>query len=688
VFALAVDKGAQMGNGSGTFAVSKPLEIRPVNPQIVRLGDSFQARFSVMNRAESADKVSLSVSAKGGAQGQRQLEGVVIPVADRSVIAIDLKANVEQPIELEVRAQGVSASDTFKVSIPVLPSVSYESVAQSVSVSGLQEEVTLKVPSDLKPGDATLKLALFPSLVGDLSAPFAYMKGYPYSCWEQRLSKALVAAAFLKGGNNLPASFTWQEANDVVSSAFKLAADFQGESGGFAYFKPGPESIDPYLSAYTGLAFEWLSEMGFSAPVGVTEKLHGYLGELLKKDPVAQNLYDSNALLQVRVLALRVLVAAKLAQRDDALRFSDYLTQLDVFFKAALLESYKKLGMNNEATVVADMIKASGNETSGSIVFNDSLGESGFRILSSSVRGSCMVLNSLLTAEGKASIKPEWLHKVVSGIVKQKKANDRWLNTQEQAICVTALRNFLKTEQGEKGALEIVATIEGNAFANARFASPQAPAQIFERTVLPTEFGLERKLFLRKSGKQTGYATVGLRYPEPISERREKNSGIEIQREYSVKDGSGWKVVSNNLSLKLGDVIRSDLYVTVPAARTFVVLEDRLAATFESINKQLATTSAADGDDSELLIPAGSRFIGKKNLQGMGYGTWGFAHFEQRKDSVRYYAEYLEPGTYHLSHLLQVVAPGEFVGPAAHIEEMYTPDVFGRSAELSVVVKD
>jgi alpha-2-macroglobulin len=688
VFALAVDRGAQMGNGTGSFAVSKPLEIRPVNPQIVRLGDSFQARFSVMNRAENADKVTLTVSAQGGAQGEKQLEGVVIEAAETSMLAIDLKANSLQPIELEVRAQGVSAKDAFKVSIPVLPSVSYESFSQSVSVSGLQSEVALKVPSDLKPGDATLKLALFPSLVGDPSAPFSYMKDYPYTCWEQRLSKALLAAAFLKGGNNLPASFTWQEASEVVASLFKLAADFQGESGGFAYFKAGPESIDPYLSAYTGLAFEWLSELGFNAPIGVTEKLNSYLSDLLKKDPTAQNLYDSRSLLQVRVLALRVLAAAKIAQRDDALRFSDSLSQLDVFFKSALLESYQMLAMKKEAQLLADMIKASGNETSGSIVFNDSLGADGFRVLSSAVRGSCMVLNTLLNAESKAFVSSDWLHKVVSGIVKQKKANDRWLNTQEQAICVTALRKFLKTEHGEKGALEMVATIEGDAFANARFLSPQAPAQIFERTILPTEFGLERKLFVKKSGNQTGYATVGLRYPEPMSERREKNAGIEIHREYSIKDGNGWKVVPNKLSLKLGDVVRSDLYVTVPAARTFVVLEDRLAATFESINKQLATTSGADGDDSATLIPAGSRFVGMKNLQGMGYGIWGFAHFEQRKDSVRYYAEYLEPGTYHLSHLLQVVAPGEFVGPAAHIEEMYTPDVFGRSAELSVVVKD
>lgn len=296
-----------------------------------------------------------------------------------------------------------------------------------------------------------------------------------------------------------------------------------------------------------------------------------------------------------------------------------------------------------------------------------------------------MVLDSVLRSGKAMPVSQDWLQKVVRGIVKQKASNDHWESTQGNVFCINALRNYAAQEGTFTTPLEISAAVESGVFGRARFTSPVDLAKFFQRDILPTEIGIERELIMRKSGERRGYATVGLEFPVTRS-GKEVNSGIEVYREFSVAEGKDWRVVGDTMSLKLGDVVRVDLYVNVPGARTFVVLEDRLASTFEVLNKQLATTSLSAGNDSASIIPKGSRFIDDGDFRGFGYSFWGFAHREQRKDSVRFYAEYLEPGKYHLTHLVQVVAPGTFTAPAAHSEEMYVPAIYGESSPATVSV--
>jgi uncharacterized protein YfaS (alpha-2-macroglobulin family) len=57
-----------------------------------------------------------------------------------------------------------------------------------------------------------------------------------------------------------------------------------------------------------------------------------------------------------------------------------------------------------------------------------------------------------------------------------------------------------------------------------------------------------------------------------------------------------------------------------------------------------------------------------------------------RHDVVRYYSDTLPQGNYHLSYTAQVIADGEFTAPAAFAEEMYNPDIYGRSDSEKVKV--
>jgi uncharacterized protein YfaS (alpha-2-macroglobulin family) len=56
-----------------------------------------------------------------------------------------------------------------------------------------------------------------------------------------------------------------------------------------------------------------------------------------------------------------------------------------------------------------------------------------------------------------------------------------------------------------------------------------------------------------------------------------------------------------------------------------------------------------------------------------------FDHVEMRDDRVIIFASHLPPGVHVHSFVARATTPGDFVLKPAHAEEMYTPEVFGRS---------
>ena len=69
---------------------------------------------------------------------------------------------------------------------------------------------------------------------------------------------------------------------------------------------------------------------------------------------------------------------------------------------------------------------------------------------------------------------------------------------------------------------------------------------------------------------------------------------------------------------------------------------------------------------------------------GDGY-TW-FDHQSFRDDRSEAYASYLPAGTYEHTYYARATTPGTFVTPPAKAEQIYSPEVFGRSGTDTVTV--
>ena len=55
---------------------------------------------------------------------------------------------------------------------------------------------------------------------------------------------------------------------------------------------------------------------------------------------------------------------------------------------------------------------------------------------------------------------------------------------------------------------------------------------------------------------------------------------------------------------------------------------------------------------------------------------------------AQYFADFLEPGEYEINYLAQAVATGEFNVNPALIEQMYEPEVYGKSTPAKFVVTE
>ena len=221
----------------------------------------------------------------------------------------------------------------------------------------------------------------------------------------------------------------------------------------------------------------------------------------------------------------------------------------------------------------------------------------------------------------------------------------------------------------------------------ARFDSPASPPAVFDYAATDADRGRKASVSVGKEGDGRLYYATKFAYTPAVLSEDSVNAGIEIHREYSVERDGKWVLLQTPLEIKTGELVRVDLFVSLPSERYFVIVDDPVPGGLEPVNRELATTSQGDAAKAESVFAADSFLNRYSDWRQYGLSRWGFYHRELRHDSARFYSERLGGGHYYLSYTAQAIAPGEFAALPARAEEMYDPDVFGRSAPAVLKVE-
>jgi hypothetical protein len=690
VLVMAVNKSDRMGLGQGLFRVNRPTELRPIMPNQLVQGDKFSAGFSVMNRTDKPRDIKVHVTAKGQVQGAPVLDQTVhVDPYKRVQLWLPVEAAGAGSIDFVATAGDKTDADGLKQSVPVKPPVTFVNLAQYGTATGSVTE-PVQYPDGALEGSVTLGVNLAPSVIGNLDGAFRYLRDYPYLCWEQRLTKAVMAANYKRLHAYLGKGADWPDSAGIPGQALADAAAFQAPDGGMVYWQADDRYVDPYLSAYTALAFDWLRAQGYSVPSAVEQKLHAYLQRFLKGDAVP-DWYSLGMRSSVRAVALAALAADHEASLDDLRRFEPYLKGMSLFGKSWFMQAALELGGQDLATEDLKLILNQSNETGGKFEFSESLDDGYNRILSTPMRSNCTILSALSryakSGQANAGMIGDVPFKLVRSITQIRGGRDHWENTQENLFCMQALADYADAFEKTAPDMQLTVTAGKDAFGSATFKSMTDSPKLVSQPFAQLASGVSLPVSVTPTGQGRFYYSVKLTYA-PKALPASINDGIELHREYSVQRDGKWVLLKSPMQLARGELVRVDLYVSVPAGREFVVVDDPVPGGLEPVDRNLATSSERDVKAGEFQAAGGAFWFNFDDWRDYGVQHWDFYHQELRHDSARFYADYLPAGHYHLSYSAQAIASGSFLVQAPKAEEMYDPDVFGLDASAVLVVSD
>jgi len=190
--------------------------------------------------------------------------------------------------------------------------------------------------------------------------------------------------------------------------------------------------------------------------------------------------------------------------------------------------------------------------------------------------------------------------------------------------------------------------------------------------------GSTQNLILSKDGAGRLYYRVGLRYAPTDLKQTPLDLGFVVQRRYEGVDNPEDVTQDENgiWHIKAGARVRVRITMVADNRRYHVALVDPLPAGLEIVNPSLAVSSQPPPDPEAR----------ERRYGWWWWGTW-YEHQNLRDERAEAFTSLLWDGVYEYAYIARATTPGTFVVPPAKAEEMYSPEVFGRSASAVVIIK-
>jgi uncharacterized protein YfaS (alpha-2-macroglobulin family) len=292
----------------------------------------------------------------------------------------------------------------------------------------------------------------------------------------------------------------------------------------------------------------------------------------------------------------------------------------------------------------------------------------------SNVRTTAIALSSLSRRPGTGELGPQMARWLL-----QARTRGRWGNTQENAWALLALVDYYRAFEKDVPDFGARVTLDGELVASPQFRGRTTAAEVKDvampELVRRAQDDGKLDLGFAKEGTGTLFYTARLRYATRDLPADGRDLGIRVERRYEAASGTA----TPSTSFKAGELVRVTLTFRVPKERRYVAVTDPLPAGFEAVESWFATT-AAD--------------LARSQQDDEGGGTWlgwlqrgGFDRVERHDDRVQLFATRLGEGVHTFSYVVRATSAGTFRSGPAHAEEMYSPEVFGRTPGTVVTVQ-
>ena len=673
VMVVAVDsRGNQFGTGESNITARLPLMVRPSALRFLNFGDKFELPVVLQNQTDLPMIVDVAARATNLELSNSGLR-VTVPANDRVEVRFAAATVMAGTVRVQIAAASGTYADAATVELPVYTPATTEAFATYGVIDEGALAQPVQYPSGVFPQYGGLEINTSSTALQSLTDAVLYLVAYPYECSEQLASRILAVAslrdvltAFKADGVPSPA-----EMESAVSRDLERLQGMQNSDGGFPYWRRGFES-SPFNSIHVTHALFRAQQKGFDVPSEMQQNALSYLHDIESHYPAWYS-EQTRWTLSAYALYVRNLTGDRDTQKAEKLLSEAGLENLSmeaigwlwpVIDDSAQLDAIR-LYVNNHVV-----------ETAGAANFTTAYDDQTYLLLSSDRRTDAILLDALIEDNPQSDLIP----KLVNGLLAHR-TKGRWGNTQENVFILLTLDRYFNTYEAQTP--DFVARIWlGNTYAG----SNEFRGRTTDRydTLIPMNYVLSetsagggtQDLILSKDGPGRLYYRLGLKYAPTDLNLDPLDMGFDVQRRYEALDDPG--DVSQDSDgvwhIKAGARVQVHLTMLANNRRYHVALVDPLPAGLEIVNPALAVSGTVPQD------PTSSDYR---------YGWWGpwYEHQNMRDDRAEAFTSLLWDGVYEYTYIARATTPGTFIVPPAKAEEMYSPEVFGRSGSDWVIVE-
>ncbi|TGM34075.1 MG2 domain-containing protein [Leptospira biflexa] len=623
IVAVATSGSKEFGTGMAKIQTSQKIQTFSGIPPIVRLGDVLQHEVNLRNAGDSKEQLRVRLSVVDTLNGKEikselETKSAMIASGETKQITWDIAVpenTTKRKFTIEVSSPNGTVLDSLSVEQTVIPAFTERVYQAGLFLYETAFKETVQTPPGSLPNSGKMVWKASPTILTSSGGIQKYFQTYPYSCMEQRVSKAI----------GLRSDVLW---NDVFSDLNSFL-DSDGLVKYFARMEHGSEILSAYVLTSARLSNKTIPEESLSR---IMAGLQGFL-----EGRVYGERYRFGADLVVRKII--VWEALTRYQTYDWEQVRPIFEGIEFLPTASLIDLSEILNRVNGAdpkiknrlySVLRSKLNLQGTE----LIIADSGFTNPWWILGS--RDYTMA-KFLLWSLSEPAIQKD-LPRIIKGYVKMQKQG-RYDSTLGNAYSIFVFDRVSKLLEGEK--------VTGG------------------KVKVKTE---KENLLLEPNGKQTVTQTLGTS-PESVLVTYEGKGKPWV--EWSVQSilplkepiASGYRIkrsiepvqVAKSGVYSKGDIIKVKIEIDADSDKTWVVVEDPIPPGSLPLGRGFGRESQIGQDK-----PGDTSF---------------YLSFEEKTLSLyRAYFEYLPKGKHVLEHSYRLNHVGNFVMPSTRVEAMYSPE--------------
>lgn len=642
--ALTADRSA--GYGETQVQVSRPLLIEPSFPRFLSSDDDTHLAVTVRNLTVRALEVEVGMKAVGLKLREPKAKLVLMPPNSSREVAF--RAEVQDTDQAIIRCvvRYGHVVDAVESKIPIYRAATMETVASCGELVDSALSFPIIWPERALPEFGGLSVEFATTALQGLEGAYRYILDYPFDCTEQIAAK-IAATAALKGYLQAyqPEGVPSEEERDLLMERWISKLSKRYSPNGFRFWSCPHSDRLVYPSLFAHQAILLAHNHGYDTGGLERSKLRVSLARH-SLGPGHLNTPRRTFFASYRLLLQHL--AGESENLQD--KIDPELATIDTWlFLLQCKPELRSAGLRYLRNSTTQTATTASVRKKGPYQVRYTFG--------SEQRTNAWALMALLNCDPEDPLIP----KLVKGL-QAHRLQGRWRNTQENIFAILALAGYFNEREAVEPNLRAGAWIGRRQIAGRCFRGRE---QTRHRWSVPPSFvrnANPSNVVVESKGDGRLYHRTELSWAVPCGELKGLSRGFEVTRSYAIVEGQG-EVSDGHLTVQPGAKVRVTLVVKNIGPRYHVALVDPFPAGFEPLNPKLDTTEPTRVESR------------------------GWPYYQMRDHQLEAFATYLPSGQHRFSYEARATTQGRFQLRAAKVEEMYSPETFGRTAGGLVTVR-